>query len=48
MTPRVTQINKFVELGKTLERSLSTKQKAVKKSEDFFKSLLQKAFRGEL
>lgn len=48
MTPPALQVKKFVELEKSLERSLSTSQKAAKESQNLFNSLLQKAFRGGL
>lgn len=48
MIPPALQVNKFVELEKSLERSLSTNQKAIKESKNFFNSLLQRAFNGKL
>ena len=48
MTPSIDQIHKFIELEKSLERSLFTNQASDMESQNLFNSLLQKAFRGEL
>jgi hypothetical protein len=48
MIPPAKQINRFVDLEKSLEQALLTNQTANMESQTLFNALMQRAFKGEL